>query len=246
MRASIRRAAVCMVAGLAVTLAVAAAASLRLLPKGRSSTRVVIDWDTEYVHGWMMTIDNRRPGMTLRSRSLMSPTSHGIAGGAPTLTLGHASSPNPPFPIFMEPSAGRDDLEPTVRDTIAMGTPGGPLLVWPFQVRVGWPARSLAYWHERAYGWGEYAVGTRGKSGIALGRQIGSGAMFHERIVPLQPLWGGLTLNTLAFAAVLFLPWQAAAWRRMQRRARRGLCAACGYELSGLNRCPECGAEPQT
>ena len=52
------------------------------------------------------------------------------------------------------------------------------------------------------------------------------------------PLW----IPMLFFAAIFFCP---AGFRRIQahRRAKLGLCIACGYNLRGLPkpRCPECG-----
>lgn len=62
--------------------------------------------------------------------------------------------------------------------------------------------------------------------------------------LPILPMWSGFLLNTLLYGAVagvvLFGP---GAVRRAARRARRrrGQCEACGYDLAGLPRCPECG-----
>ncbi|HZW08220.1 MAG TPA: hypothetical protein VFF65_13940 [Phycisphaerales bacterium] len=59
--------------------------------------------------------------------------------------------------------------------------------------------------------------------------------------VPLQPLWGGLAVNTLLYGipawAVLFGP---GAVRRLRRR--RSACVRCGYPLTGGTVCPECGS----
>lgn len=68
------------------------------------------------------------------------------------------------------------------------------------------------------------------------------------RALPLRPIWIGIVIDTLFYAGV----WEAAlggvrAARRWRRR-RRGLCAACAYELAGVpvedgvRVCPECGA----
>ncbi len=61
--------------------------------------------------------------------------------------------------------------------------------------------------------------------------------------LPVGPLWPGFAVNTLFYAAILWLiipgPF---ALRRFIRR-RRGLCPACGYDLRhGEHKaCPECG-----
>jgi hypothetical protein len=66
-------------------------------------------------------------------------------------------------------------------------------------------------------------------------------------VIPLQPIWGGLAINTALFggAYALVLPsslWLAGAARR-RRRAARSLCTSCGYDLKGApsGACPECG-----
>ena len=63
------------------------------------------------------------------------------------------------------------------------------------------------------------------------------------RSLPLQPLWPGFAVNTIFYAAILWLltlgPFTA---RRMIRR-KRGHCIKCGYDLRGdvSSGCPECG-----
>lgn len=54
--------------------------------------------------------------------------------------------------------------------------------------------------------------------------------------IPIWPI-------TLAFAIMLVFTYRPL--RRSRRRAKRGLCQACGYDLRGLtaHRCPECGTE---
>ncbi|MEE9128668.1 MAG: hypothetical protein V3T84_01525 [Phycisphaerales bacterium] len=69
------------------------------------------------------------------------------------------------------------------------------------------------------------------------------------RALPLRPIWLGFTINTVFYAAVLWLvmfgPFTA---RRMIRR-KRGCCIKCGYDLRGTSGgggggvCSECGAQ---
>ena len=63
------------------------------------------------------------------------------------------------------------------------------------------------------------------------------------RLLPWRPMWPGFAINTLFYAAILWLLFPGSlALRRFIRRKRR-LCAACGYDLRGADheRCPECG-----
>jgi len=66
--------------------------------------------------------------------------------------------------------------------------------------------------------------------------------------VPVEPIWSGLTLNTILFgsisAFVVFGPVGALRYARAHRRRTRiaaGLCPTCRYPGGHLNTCPECG-----
>ena len=65
--------------------------------------------------------------------------------------------------------------------------------------------------------------------------------------LPVTPLWPGLIVDTaiwtFAWYAMLFVPLRLLPWSAASRK-RRGLCIACGYDLTGAwRRCPECGEE---
>jgi hypothetical protein len=63
------------------------------------------------------------------------------------------------------------------------------------------------------------------------------------RTLPLRPLWGGFVLNALVYGCVTAsLHAAGVGWVRHRRR-RAGRCARCGYDVAGLERCPECGPE---
>ncbi|MEQ9096519.1 MAG: hypothetical protein RIE32_09675 [Phycisphaerales bacterium] len=67
-------------------------------------------------------------------------------------------------------------------------------------------------------------------------------ALGRRWIVPLLPIWPGLLGNAIFYALFVLMP--VVLWRgpKLRRRARRGLCLACGYELGeGVDACPECG-----
>jgi hypothetical protein len=64
--------------------------------------------------------------------------------------------------------------------------------------------------------------------------------------LPLRPLWPGFAINTVFYAAILWMLFAVTGAMRGWRRAKRGLCVKCGYDLRGRGAnstaCPECGA----
>jgi len=78
--------------------------------------------------------------------------------------------------------------------------------------------------------------------------------MLNElRVLPLRPMCHGFAINTLFYAAILWLLFAAPGLGRRRIRIRRGRCAACGYDLrghpppaSGDRTCPECGEKHET
>ena len=60
----------------------------------------------------------------------------------------------------------------------------------------------------------------------------------------MRPIWPGFAINTIFYAALLWLlVWGPFAMRRFIRR-KRGLCVTCGYDLRHADHdaCPECVA----
>jgi len=65
------------------------------------------------------------------------------------------------------------------------------------------------------------------------------------RALPIGPVWPGFAINTIFYAAILWLMFFAPGTIRRTIRRRRGLCPACAYDLRGSassQNCPECGA----
>ncbi len=62
--------------------------------------------------------------------------------------------------------------------------------------------------------------------------------------LPLGPIWPGFAINTIFYAAILWLPFAPFQLRR-NLRVKHGLCIKCGYDLRGTEHevCPECGVE---
>jgi hypothetical protein len=64
--------------------------------------------------------------------------------------------------------------------------------------------------------------------------------------LPHEVLIGGFAINTLFYAAVVWLLFLAPFQFRRWRRIKRGLCPKCAYDQRGSvsPTCPECGAAP--
>ena len=64
--------------------------------------------------------------------------------------------------------------------------------------------------------------------------------------LPLRPLWPGFAINTVFYAAILWLLTLGLLTARRMIRCKRGRCIKCGYDLRGTSGgggvCPECGA----
>ncbi len=58
---------------------------------------------------------------------------------------------------------------------------------------------------------------------------------------PLRPLWPGFAVNTLFYAAVLWLLILGPFALRRFIRVKRGLCPKCAYPMGELAVCSECG-----
>jgi predicted RNA-binding Zn-ribbon protein involved in translation (DUF1610 family) len=58
-----------------------------------------------------------------------------------------------------------------------------------------------------------------------------------------HPLWPGFAINTIFYAAILWVLFAAPGAVRRRLRRKRGQCAACGYSLRDITsgKCPECG-----
>ncbi|MEE8156294.1 MAG: hypothetical protein V3T53_15175 [Phycisphaerales bacterium] len=110
-------------------------------------------------------------------------------------------------------------------------------------VEAGWPLRSLS--GERIV---PFESAQRWKSGQVYTREFRSAAVIPTTpliVRPLRPQSFGFLVNSLIYAAAVWLlvcgPREVRRWLRK----RRGLCITCGYDLRGTEHavCPECGAE---
>ncbi len=60
-------------------------------------------------------------------------------------------------------------------------------------------------------------------------------------LAPLAPLWPGFAINTLFYAAILWLLIPGPFALRRFLRVRRGLCPKCAYPMGESAVCTECG-----
>ena len=73
----------------------------------------------------------------------------------------------------------------------------------------------------------------------------GPNCIDDHRALPLQVVWPGFAINTIFYAAIVWMLFAVPGAVRRRVRIKRGQCASCGYSLRGTphsEKCPECGA----
>ena len=114
-------------------------------------------------------------------------------------------------------------------------------------VFTGWPFRSFSASHSRIWKSDAGSILISPYAFYATEPKVRLGSI---RLY-LRPTWG-LVLNTLFYAALAStLAWVLSRLlspffrslhdRRLRRAAEAGVCANCGYAVTGLHVCPECG-----
>jgi hypothetical protein len=114
----------------------------------------------------------------------------------------------------------------------------------------GWPCMSLRYrliYRAPYNNWPASVITTQGGLRLAVRGAHPFSGFPLARAFPLVPTWPGFAINTLFYAAALWVVFAFPFVIRRLLRVKRGLCAVCGYSLRGTvggggNRCPECGA----
>jgi hypothetical protein len=61
--------------------------------------------------------------------------------------------------------------------------------------------------------------------------------------LPYGPLWSGLIVNTIFYAAIVWLMIRSPIETRRRWRELRGRCGACGYPRGESTVCTECGSD---
>jgi hypothetical protein len=121
----------------------------------------------------------------------------------------------------------------------AKGAPAPPLprYLHVSHIEAGWPLKSLRRTDTQPARDGD--VDAAIANSMAAYPSVRSRAE-NRIIMPTQPVWRGFAINSLLFAAAIWivpLPWRV---HRLCRR-RRGLCEACGYPIGSNPTCTECG-----
>jgi hypothetical protein len=128
---------------------------------------------------------------------------------------------------------------------------GDPGFFTLYETTTGWPMPSLS-----GYEW-EIALVQKSKRVLrfalelksnpvtttvaATGAGSGSFTMTQTRLLPLRPMWPGFAINTIFYAAILWLLWITPGKIRRFIRIRRGRCPACAYPVGTSPVCTECG-----
>ena len=148
-------------------------------------------------------------------------------------------SANASFEKWLPPQCTPGDLHEREAEFRANGTFPG-FFYWYAR---GWPCLSLACW----WPWFQHAEWPS--------PQVSSGFQFshptttspwpynvHDlRALPLHPLWPGFAINTVFYAAILWLLVACPFALRRRRRIKRGLCPECAYPVGTNSVCTECG-----
>ena len=118
------------------------------------------------------------------------------------------------------------------------------LSAWPTAIVYeahGWPLRSMAassYIEQNRYPVGLY--GGPGRLHVSLTNRPDL-ILDHDPVIPSCPIWPGFAVNTLFYAALLWLLIPGPFALRRLVRVRRGLCPKCAYPMGESPVCSECG-----
>ena len=146
-----------------------------------------------------------------------------------------------------------NELEQSLHDYAAIG-------VHEASIRIGWPMRSLVaengsrsehaslegvpYDSESVWYSETGSIWASFRSGVALSATPPNSIndVLWKRY-PIMPLPLGFAVNTLFYASLLGAPVLGYAALKRRRRAKRGLCTGCAYDVTGVDVCPECGRQ---
>ena len=141
---------------------------------------------------------------------------------------------------------------------VHLGTQSSPEMIIPPRLLPNWSriqelpaanAGEMKVWLEFAYGWPMVCVrGSLVRLTLGVGGATTDSAAMHawRWRLPFRPIWPGFAINSVFYAAGLWLMYYGLhAVRRLIRR-RRGLCPKCAYPVGESAVCTECGRELAT
>lgn len=113
------------------------------------------------------------------------------------------------------------------------------------ELRSGWPLKAMTARFAHYYSTRGLVVNRENIGTLARGISVsGSDHTWLPRL-PLLPRPFPFLVNTFVYAITSGVVWLSATHALQQTRSwlriRRGLCRKCGYDLTGLETCPECG-----
>jgi hypothetical protein len=132
-----------------------------------------------------------------------------------------------------EIDASRDEWQPEDEDRC--------VFVSVTDLVAGWPTRSFKgsrVWDGRVTDTDEMS----NDWALPLPKWTGLQSAYVE-FVPYLPLWPGFAINTIFYAAILWVLFFAPGIIKRAIRRRRGLCPACGYPIGTSEVCTECGKQ---
>jgi len=112
--------------------------------------------------------------------------------------------------------------------------PGAVITPCKLELRAGWPARSLRC---ECFMIDQRVLPSRDQLSVI---RVVNGQS-QKRSLPLRPIWPAFAINTLAYAAILWLVFIAPFKVRRAIRRRRGCCGSCNYPVGPSDICTECG-----
>src|SRR5687767_7531158 len=107
---------------------------------------------------------------------------------------------------------------------------------WMTEWRAGLPLHSVVGARSWKY------PGPETRDGVWLVRYpVFDGKKTNALWLPYRPIWSGFAINTIFYAAILWMLFAAPFRVRRWRRIRRGLCPVCAYPIGQSPTCTECG-----
>ena len=116
---------------------------------------------------------------------------------------------------------------------------------WVF-VTAGWPCTAFRGWDFHVFD-PDRKLGNRSPNSrfclVDVPAPRGNRGYDESIELPLFLVWPGFIANTLIYGALWWILFAGLISARAARRARRGLCVRCAYDLRGVSSdvCPECG-----